>query len=286
MRIPTEDDFSALQQWGIIQDPFAAIEDHSEAREQRRWENERHCQAHREQVEGTSEAFVADTQSYYQTMERPIDRTKWEFLKRRKAWFHPPLGWARFAAPGTSRILDLGCGDGDVTQRVAEFVSGTWMQAGYDGFPMEIVGVDVNESRLQNARELTESPHPNISLRFERADALKGLNFADDYFDFTLLVGFLEVLDDATPALDEAARLTAHGLYVRDVLDEYPGLSPRPELPTLLADRGFDVVDRERVFEEPFVEEGSADPLEVWPMNVHQVVFAEARSEVSRDERY
>jgi len=288
MRVPTPSDFRALEEWGLISDPVAAVEDYSEEKEQRRWENDRHCHAAEAFGNEQTDQLVNGSQAYYRSMERPIDRTKWEYLKRRKAWFNPPVEWNRFAAPGVARILDLGCGDGDVTQRVADHIAGGWQRAGYGGFPMEVIGVDLSESRIRNARRHAASPHEKISLRFEQGDGLDGLPWGDHYFDFTLLVGLLEVLDDeqAATMLDEVARLTARGIYVRDLLDEYPGLTPRPELPSRLSDRGFDVDTRERVFEEPFTEEGSEDPLAVWPMNVNQVVFAERSTPVPPTDRY
>lgn len=286
MRIPTPADFRALGEWGLVEDPMAAIEDYSEEKAERRRENDRHCRAREEYSQSVE--FVEDSQAYYRSLDRPIDRTKWEFLKRRKAWFHPPVGWNRFAAPGVSRVLDLGCGDGDITQRVADHTAAAWMRAGHDGFPMEIVGIDLNESRIRNARRHARSPHEKITLRFEQGDALAGLAFEDKFFDYTLLVGLLEVLNDEqlSTVLDEVSRLTARGIYVRDVLEEYPGMNPRPDLPEELSDRGYTVRSRNRVFEEPFTEEGSKDPLEVWPMNVNQVVFAERSDPVPPEERY
>ncbi|MFC7079065.1 class I SAM-dependent methyltransferase [Halorussus caseinilyticus] len=288
MRIPTTEDFAELESWGLVEDPMAAIADYSDERAERRWDNDRHCRAHREHAENQSEEFLADAQAYYRSMDRPIDRRKWAFLKRRKAWFHPPVEWGRFAATDASRILDLGCGDGDVTQRVAEFVAGRWTQTGYDGAPMEIVGVDLNESRVRNARKLAESPHEKITLTFEQADATDRLDYGEDFFDYALLNGVFEVLDDENfeAVRDEVSRVTAIGLYVRDLLDDYEGLHPRPDLPDSLADRGFETVARHKIFEEPFAEEGTTDPLAVWPMNVHQVLFAEASDVSSLADRY
>jgi SAM-dependent methyltransferase len=288
MRIPTPDDFHALTDWGLVERPCAALDDYSPEREQRRTENDRHRRAREEQIENASPAFVDDRQSYYREMERPIHRTKWAYLKRRKAWFQPPVGWGRFAAPGTSRLLDLGCGDGDQTQRVADFVAGRWRSAGYDGFPLEIIGVDLSDSRVENARRHTRSPHERITLRFETGDALAGLDYGDAFFDHSLAMGLFEVLDDDEheTVLDELTRLTTHSVYIRDILDEYPGLTPRPALDDDLAARGFAVDERGRLFEEPFVESGSRDPLAVWPMNVHQVVVATATDPPAHETRY
>jgi SAM-dependent methyltransferase len=288
MRIPTEEDFRRLEEWGLIADPLAAVEDFSADRAKRRVDNDRHCRKRDEFEANRSSGFLDDAVSYYEGLERPIDRTKWAYLKRRKAWFHPPLGWGRLASPGTSRILDLGCGDGDQTQRVAEFVAGRWQASGYDGFPLEVVGVDICASRIENARRHTNSPHEKITLRFEQGDALAGLDYSPDFFDYTVVMGLFEFLNDdqLDTTLEEITRLTAHGLYVRDMLEEYPGFYPRPKLPDTVSSHGFEPVERARVFEEPFVESGTRDPLDVWPMHVHQVLFAEREDPVDRADRY
>lgn len=287
MHVPRPADFRDLESWGLVADPMAAIADYSPERASRRENNERHCRAREEYADNVGESFIEDTQAYYRDLDRPIDRTKWAYLKHRKAWFQPPLEWGRFAAPGTSRILDVGCGDGDQTQRVADFVAGRWTAAGYDGFPLEIVGVDLAESRVENARRHTDSPHEKITLRFEQGDLLDGLDYGDAFFDYTLAMGLFEVLEEGFHgALEELARLTASGLYIRDILESYPGLHARPDLPETLTDRGFDVVARHKVFEEPFTESGTEDPLAIWPMNVHQVIFAALEEPVAPEDRY
>jgi SAM-dependent methyltransferase len=288
MWIPQPDDFASITDWGLIENPCAAVEDFSERKEKARWENDRHCQARQEYIENQSDEALNDPQAYYRSLQRPIDRTKWEYLKRRKAWFHPPVGWNQFSAPGVSRIVDFGCGDGDLTQRVADHIAANWLRAGYDGFPLEIVGIDVNDSRLCNARSHTASPHEHITMRFEKADILDGLAYGDDYFDYGLAIGFLELFDDEriNDVLTEVTRLTARGLYIRDVLDEYPGMYPRPDFDSLLSGQGFSVQTRHKVLKEPFVEEGTTDPLAVWPMDLNQVVFARANSVTPPEERY
>ena len=288
MRIPQPEDFATIDSWGLVENPRAALDDFSERKAEARWSNRRHCRARAEYVRTQSDAFVADAQSYYRSMERPIGRTKWEYLKRRKAWFHPPVGWNRFAEPGVARIVDVGCGDGDLTQRIADHVAGAWLRAGYGGFPLEVVGVDLNESRIRNARTHVQSPHEKITTRFERGDVIDGLRYEDDFFDYAVMNGFFELFDDDTidQVLDEVARLTARGWYVRDVLENYPGMHPRPDLDEMLTDRGFTVRSTHRVMKEPFCEEGTTDPLGVWPMDLNQVVVADVDAVVPPAERY
>ncbi|MFC7135317.1 MULTISPECIES: class I SAM-dependent methyltransferase [Salinibaculum] len=288
MRIPQPEDFEAITNWGMVENPHAAIDDFSEEKEQSRWNNDYHCRARQVYIQNQSEEAVNNPQSYHRTVERPIDRTKWEYLKCRKAWFHPPVGWNRFSAPGVSRIVDFGCGDGDLTQRVADHIAGNWLRAGYDGFPIEIVGVDINESRLSNARSHTQSPHDAITMRFEQADILDGVMYDDDYFDYGLMIGFLELFDDnqLENVLTEVTRLTAGGFYIRDILDDYPGMYPRPELDSLLSERGFTVQEQHKILKEPFSKDGTNDPLAVWPMDLNQVAFASADSLTPPEERY
>jgi SAM-dependent methyltransferase len=276
MRIPTDEDFRQLSEWGLIADPFAAVADYSDAKREARWDNDRHCREHEAYETAREEGDSGVSQEYYRSMERPIDRRKWEYLKRRKAWYIPPIGWGRFAAPETARILDLGCGDGDVTQRIADFVAGRWRQSGYDGAPLEIVGVDLNESRIRNARKLTNSPHSKITLSFQTGDVTRGLDFENEYFDHVISTGVIEVFEGSLfeQFLDEVYRLTWDSLYLQDVLDEFPGSHVRPELDERLESAGFRIDRQEKVLQEPFVESGTKDPLHIWPMLLNQILVA------------
>ena len=288
MRVPTEQDFATIESWGHISDPLAAAQDFSEEKIDRRWQNEYHQQAWEEYHESRENAQGGGSQDYYESMERSINRTKWEYLKRRKAWYTPPTGWGKFAAPGTARILDLGCGDGDVTQRIADFIAGRWQQINYDGFPLEIVGIDLNSVRIDNARRLTNSPHPKITMTFETGNAADGLSYPNNYFDYVVSTGVIEILNDdlATAVLDEITRVAARGIYIEDLLDEFPGGYPREELPDMLADRGFNTRERHKMFQQPFSEEDSTDPLKIWPILVVQALYAEANNPTPPQDQY
>lgn len=279
MRIPTEQDFDALREWGVEKNPLASIGDYSPLKEELRWLNPSHRAAHWAYVKRREE-WIANKNfdHYYRVARKPIERIKWEYLKQRKAWYTPPVGWDKFADKNVTAILDLGCGDGDVTQRVMDHIANVWKKAGYAGHAVEVIGVDLNESRVVNARELVSSPHEKITSSFAVGDAIEDkLAFKDGKFDFVLVTGVFEILEDvpAGKMLDEVARLARLGVYVEDILDHYPGGYPRADLPEWLKKRGFPNVQQHLEFSEPFVIENSKDPLELWPILKEQVVFAE-----------
>jgi len=288
MRVPTQEDFATIESWGHISDPLAAAKDFSEQKFEKREQNNYHKQAWDQYYSYRENAQGEGSQDYYESMKRGINRTKWEYLKRRKAWYIPPIGWGEFAAPGTARILDLGCGDGDVTQRIADFIAGRWQQFDYDGFPLEIIGIDLNKTRVKNARRLTNSPHSKITMSFNTSDAADGLSFADNYFDHVVCTGVIEILNDnlATEIINEITRVAARGIYIEDLFDEFPGGYPREELPDMLADRGFRVREHHKMFQQPFSEEGSTDPLKIWPILIVQALYAEAENPTPPQDQY
>lgn len=279
MRLPTEADFAAITAWGLDREPFRPFGDFTELKNDLRWLNPQHREAHWAYVK-RREAWIAgkNFDSYYREARKPIEREKWLYLKARKAWYTPPLGWDSFAAPGVKRILDLGCGDGDVTQRVLDHIASVWSKSGHSGHPIEVIGIDLNESRVVNADALVRSPHPMITIRFEVGDSVtKKLAFADRHFDYVLNTGVLEILENgpATAMIDEMARVSGKGIYIEDIVDHYPGGYPRPHLTDWLAQRGFGRFERHYLFSEPFALEGSLDPMQLWPIIKEQVIFAE-----------
>jgi len=121
------------------------------------------------------------------------------------------------------RILDLGTGTGVAARHLAE------------RFPQaEVVGADLSEGMLDEARRLTASPH----VRYELADAAS-LPFGDGEFDLVVLVNMI-------PFARELARVTSAGGAVAIVFSggaETPIYAPPEQLRRALTGAGFASVE-------------------------------------------
>lgn len=275
---PQKHDFEAIESWGLKDNPLKAIDDFSPEKLQKRWENKHQQEAHAVYLKKREDYIQQKNfDHYYKTAEKPIDRHRWEYLKERKAWYILPLEWDRFAEKGVKRVLDLGCGDGDVTQRIADYIAGAWAKQGYKGHKLEIVGYDLNPSRIRNAQALCRSPHADISFHFDVCDAIgKGIPHPDRYFDYSATTGVLEILEDvpAEKYMAELCRVTDKGVYVEDLADEYPGGYPRDNFEELFNKQGFTLARHHWIMTEPFTQEGSLDPMKLWPNLKDQVMLA------------
>jgi SAM-dependent methyltransferase len=275
---PKDEDFAAIAAWGLDKNPLRAIDDFKPEQLDARWNNayqkEAHAIYHKKREDYIQSKNFDD---YYKKAEKPIDKHRWTYLKDRKAWYILPLEWQRFAEPGVKRVLDLGCGDGDVTQRMADFIAKCWKEKGYAGHALEITGYDLNASRIKNAQSLCVSPHPLITFKFDVCDAIgKGIPHPDQYFDYSGTTGVFEILEDA-PAekfMAEICRVTAKGVYVEDLADEYPGGYPRDTFEAMFAKNGFTIERKHWILTEPFVEQGTLDPMKLWPALKDLVLFA------------
>ncbi|HEU0025655.1 MAG TPA: class I SAM-dependent methyltransferase [Ktedonobacterales bacterium] len=124
-----------------------------------------------------------------------------------------------YAAPiGTPRsILDVGCGTGRWAMDVAQQFPGA-----------DVVGIDVNEPPAHEGNPASGAPDVRpANFRFVAANALEGLPFADQSFDFThqrLL--FFAIPADRWPfVLSELYRVTRPGGWV-EVAEGHFGYKP------------------------------------------------------------
>ena len=274
----SDEDFDQLKAWGLDADPFQAVSDYSELRVEQRWESAQHRELWAEYIRARQEYIDGkDFDDYYKKAEKPIDRRRWEYLKARKAWYITPLGWDAFAEDSCV-VADLGCGDGDTVQRLVDFVDQRWHDTRVTDRELHVVGIDLNASRIENARQLVQTSNPRITFEFHVGDIVgKGLDFEDGHFDYAMCNGVLEILADAPfeRFLDEMCRVAQRGVYIEDLFDRFPGGYPRDTLGLFLRDRGFKVNARQVVFQTPFEEDRFPDPKPLWPMCKVQNLWAE-----------
>lgn len=279
---PEDKDFATIEAWGLKQNPLRALTDHSPLKLELRWLNPHQREAHLVYYKKREDYIQKKNfDHYYKTAEKPIDRRRWEYLKDRKAWYICPLEWDRFTARDVKHIIDLGCGDGDVTQRVADYIADSWKNQGYKGHKLDIYGYDLNPSRIVNAKLHCKSPHPDITFHFNVCDvAGKGVPHEDKFFDYAINSGVFEILEDepADTFMNELCRVTRSGIFIEDLADHYPGGYPRADFESLFNKYGFTTLRDHFVFTEPFTLDGSADPMKLWPILHVRLMFAARKS--------
>lgn len=278
---PKPEDYAQLERWPMVKDPLASIKQYRPIHRWLRWLKPSHVYMH--YVYWTRRAKMAkpqaDMQDYYKQARIGLPRYKWEYLKLRKSWFIVPLRWDRFAQPDCTRLLDAGCGDGDVTQRIIHHIEQEWARSG-GGHPLEVTGVDLNPSRIENAKDLVQVTRPEIKLSFAVANAVEGFTYPDQYFDYAANTGVLEILSDEAAAdfVKNLCRVVKKGIFVEDLADRYPGGFPREDLGRLFEPHGFKVVEHHWQLTEPFSLFSQPDPCYremTWPVQRDQVLWLE-----------
>ena len=103
------------------------------------------------------------------------------------------------ALHGGERVLDVACGTGGVTRRVAQAV----------GAAGKVVGIDVNEGMLSMARTVPQR-HDRPPIEWHHSDAT-ALPFPHAAFDVVLCQHGLEFFADRAAGLREMARVLVPG---------------------------------------------------------------------------
>ena len=113
----------------------------------------------------------------------------------------------RYQLPGAPRILDAGCGTGEIASRLAR----RWPRG-------EVLGVDVLEGSLRLARERHADLAPR--LRFEQRSVFD-LGLPDGSFDLTVCRHVIQSIPRAGEVLAELVRVTRPGGRVHLLAEDY-----------------------------------------------------------------
>jgi SAM-dependent methyltransferase len=109
--------------------------------------------------------------------------------------------------PAPRLVLDVGCGTGEITERLAAMFPGA-----------SLVGVDLEESHLERAR--ARCSRFGRRIRFQRSDAL-ALPFAGGEFDLVVNRHMLQAVPDPARAVREMARVTSPGGRLHLIAEDY-----------------------------------------------------------------
>jgi ubiquinone/menaquinone biosynthesis C-methylase UbiE len=113
----------------------------------------------------------------------------------------------RYGLPADIRILDIGCGTGEGSSRLAEL------------FPRaDVLGVDVLDGSLERARKRYVGLAPR--LRFENQSAYE-LRAADHAFDLTVSRHVLHSIPHPDRVLAEQVRVTRHAGRLHLIAEDY-----------------------------------------------------------------
>jgi ubiquinone/menaquinone biosynthesis C-methylase UbiE len=115
--------------------------------------------------------------------------------------------FARYGLHGALRILDLGCGTGEITRRLADL----YPQA-------QITGVDILAGNLELARR--DSTRHSERIHYEVGDAF-ALRFGDAHFDLVVCRHLSQAVPNFPLVLDEITRVLKPGGWLHLLSEDY-----------------------------------------------------------------
>lgn len=116
--------------------------------------------------------------------------------------------------PGDGGVLDVGCGTGEITARLAK------------KFPLaSFLGVDLDEQHLERAR--ARCAEHGSRVRFQYGDAL-ALPFPDEQFDLVVCRHLLQAVPNALKVLTEIRRVLRPGGRAHLIAEDYGMLLCHP----------------------------------------------------------
>ncbi len=115
--------------------------------------------------------------------------------------------FARYSLPGGAAIMDLACGTGEITRRLAGMFPGA-----------RVTGIDIEDGHLNTARKLSDSFGERVT--FEKGDAFE-LAYDDAHFDLSVCRHVLQAVPDAQQVVKEMLRVTKPGGVLHIVAEDY-----------------------------------------------------------------
>ena len=128
-------------------------------------------------------------------------------LQTEAIWPQERLFFHRYDIPASANVIDIACGTGEVTSRLADL----YIQA-------QILGVDVEEQLLRVARKKCESLGKRVQFSIDNAFQLSA---ADNTFDLTVCRHLLQIIPNPFQAIVEAVRVTKPGGWVHFLSEDY-----------------------------------------------------------------
>jgi ubiquinone/menaquinone biosynthesis C-methylase UbiE len=123
--------------------------------------------------------------------------------------------FSRYALPRGARILDLGCGTGEATLRLAAMFPGA----------EAVIGVDLMPELLSVARERVQEGVGIVT--FEQGDGF-ALRFPDEYFDLVVCRHVTQMVPQPERMLREIHRVLRRGAWAHVLSEDY-GMLHFPE---------------------------------------------------------
>ncbi len=115
--------------------------------------------------------------------------------------------FARYAVPKNARILDAGCGTGEISSRLGQL------------FPASsVLGIDIVDNHLDLARSRYATLAPRLTFDHQ---SIFDLKVADSTFDLTVCRHVLHAIPHADRAIGELARVTRPGGFLHLIPEDY-----------------------------------------------------------------